>query len=450
MPSPHCCPSRATFFTGLYPSQHGVWNNVAVSNALSHGPFEGVRMFSEDLRDAGYRLYFSGKWHVSSEKGPEAYGFERVYHTGEYGPWPRRPDDREWRHYRQPRELDQGAESRQPGQILRPGYPRYLQYGETENPFHDEDVVNAAVEKLKQLDGEEPYFFFVGPLGPHDPYFVPQRFLDLYDPDEIRLPDNFYDDLLDKPALYRRTKNRFSQLTVQEQKESIRHFYAFCSYEDELFGRILNQVEQSGQMENTLLLYVSDHGDYIGAHGLWAKGLPCFREAYHICSMAGGGVVQQAGRTDCSRISLADWAPTFLELAGAPARPMEGRSLAGLLRGEPPANPRTYTYTQTNGNEIYGIQRAVWNDQWKYVFNTFDYDELYDLEKDPGELHNLLHGLENDEIDASPYGPVVRQLCRALWDFALQHQDNCVNPYIMTALAPYGPRILWQTDPRDQ
>ena len=83
-------------------------------------------------------------------------------------------------------------------------------------------------------------------------------------------------------------------------------------------------------------------------------------------------------------------------------------------------------------------------------FNTFDYDELYDLEKGPGELHNLLHGLENDEIDASPYGPVVRQLCRALWDFALQHQDNCVNPYIMTALAPYGPGILWQTDPRDQ
>lgn len=439
-----------TFFTGQYPSQHGVWNNVDVSNALSHGPFEGVRMFSEDLRDAGYRLYFSGKWHVSSEKGPEAYGFERVYHTGEYGPWPRRPDDREWRHYRQPQDLDQGDETRQPGQILRPGYPRYLQYGETENPFHDEDVVNGAVEKLKQLDGKEPYFFFVGPLGPHDPYFVPQRFLDLYDPDEIRLPDNFYDDLLDKPALYRRTKNRFSQLTVQEQKESIRHFYAFCSYEDELFGRILNQVEQSGQMENTLLLYVSDHGDYIGAHGLWAKGLPCFREAYHICSMAGGGVVQQAGRTDCSRISLADWAPTFLELAGAPARPMEGRSLAGLLRGEPPANPRTYTYTQTNGNEIYGIQRAVWNDQWKYVFNTFDYDELYNLERDPGELHNLLHGLENDEIDASPYGPVVRQLCRALWDFAMQHQDNCVNPYIMTALAPYGPGILWQTDPRDQ
>lgn len=59
---------------------------MAVSNALSHGPFEGVRMFSEDLRDAGYRLYFSGKWRVSSEKGLEAYGFERVYHTGEYGP----------------------------------------------------------------------------------------------------------------------------------------------------------------------------------------------------------------------------------------------------------------------------------------------------------------------------------------------------------------------------
>lgn len=79
-PSPHCCPSRATFFSGLYPSEHGIWNNVDVSNALSHHLFDDVRLFSEDLADAGYRLNFSGKWHVSSERGPDSYGFELLRH----------------------------------------------------------------------------------------------------------------------------------------------------------------------------------------------------------------------------------------------------------------------------------------------------------------------------------------------------------------------------------
>lgn len=74
--SPHCCPARATFFTGLYPSQHGVWNNVKVSNALSRGFYEGVRLFSEDLKAAGYRMYFSGKWHASTLETPLDRGFD--------------------------------------------------------------------------------------------------------------------------------------------------------------------------------------------------------------------------------------------------------------------------------------------------------------------------------------------------------------------------------------
>lgn len=74
-PSPHCCPSRASFFTGLYPSEHGVRNNVDVGNALSRGPFPGTRLFSDDLKDAGYELYFSGKWHVSSLDTPADRGW---------------------------------------------------------------------------------------------------------------------------------------------------------------------------------------------------------------------------------------------------------------------------------------------------------------------------------------------------------------------------------------
>lgn len=339
--------------------------------------------------------------------------------------------------------MDTGEEERTEGRILRPGYPPYIQYGIDESPFDDAEVAQAAADYLAQMeDKDSPFFLYVGPLGPHDPYFVPQRFLDLYPIEDIRLPDNFADSMDDKPAMYRRTQDRYSQLTLEEHRECIRRFYAFCSYEDYLFGKVLEQVEKRGIMENTLILYVSDHGDYMGSHGLWAKGLPCFQEAYRVCAMAGGGVVKSPGREETALLSLADWYPTFLELAGLPPRNTSGRSLVPFLRQERVENWRTECYSQTNGNEAYGIQRAVWNHKWKYVFNAFDYDELYDLENDPGELHNLLHGIKDRDIPNSVYGPVVKEMCKKLWQFAREHQDNCVNPYIMTAFAPYGPGIL--------
>ena len=96
-------------------------------------------------------------------------------------------------------------------------------------------------------------------------------------------------------------------------------------------------------------------------------------------------------------------------------------------------------YTQTNGNERYGIQRAVWNRKWKYVFNGFDYDELYDLERDPLEMHNLLHNSEEE------YQEIVEEMCKKMWTFARDTGDNCTCPYIMVSLAPFGPGIIWET-----
>lgn len=301
-------------------------------------------------------------------------------------------------------------------------------------------MARAAADKLLHMEDNAPFALYVGPLGPHDPYHVPQRFLDLYPKGGLPLPDNYDDDMADKPALYRRTKSRYSQLTREEHQESVRRYYAFCSYEDYLFGLVMDALEKSGRREDTLVLYCSDHGDYVGAHGLWAKGLPCFREAYDICCMAGGAGIMNPGRDEDAPVSLADWAPTFLEMAGIPvSRPFAGRSLAPFLRNEPAENWREDCFTQSNGNEIYGIQRAVWNRQWKYVFNSFDFDELYDLTCDPLELKNLIYEAQPER---GPYADVVRAMCRKLWRFAYDTHDNCVNPYIMTALAPFGPGIL--------
>ena len=455
--SPHCCPSRASFFSGLYPSQHGVWNNVDVGNTLSQGLFEDVRLWSSDLREAGYDLFFSGKWHVDRRRPPADFGWsvgssekaraaqetlrEKSLNLAETSRDPNRPHTREWLPYltgaRHPQRTVRG-----PGEILRPGYPPYIHYGIKEPPVYDEPVLAealAAIGARRQGTSDRPWCQYIGTIGPHDPYFVPQRFLDWYDPAAIELPSSYSDRMTDKPGLYRRTRQRFDQLSDAEQREGIRHYLAYCSYEDDLFGQVLRALEASGEAENTLVLYLSDHGDYVADHGLWCKGLPCFESAYHIpCVMRWPVGIKNPGRTVDAFVSITDFAPTFLELAAVKPRRLAGSSLVPFIDAQSDIPWRDAVFTQSNGNELYGIQRSVMTRSWKYVYNGFDFDELYDLEADPGETVN--------RIDDPACSGIIRQLSRRLWQFAQATDDVCINPYIMVALAPYGPSEAFRSD----
>ena len=333
-PSPHCCPSRATFFSGLMPSQHGVWHNVENNNAISRDLYEGVKLFPEDLKENGYHTFFSGKWHVSAFAGSEEHGFDEIlrYFTSNYGQMERgyRIHSEDWDNfYSDSAAIDREGDEKEFGQIIRPGYPKYFQFGVDENPFGDRDSVDRAVEALGNY-----------------------------------------------------------------------------------------------------------HGDLAGAHGMWSKGIPCYRESYNICAMIGGPGVHP-GIEKNHFVSLADFAPTILELAGiSEEREFAGCSLVPFLEGQIPEHWRAETYTQTNGNEMYGIQRAVFDHKWKYVFNGFDYDILYDLENDPQEMHNI--------IDKENSGKIVKEMCRKMWRFGKQVTDNCTCPYIMTSFAPYGPGIIFE------
>ena len=431
-PSPHCCPCRATFHSGLYPSRHGVWNNVCNDQALSRGLKDGVRLWSDDLAEAGYRMAWSGKWHVSVTETPKDRGWEELIVTG-YRP---REHGRGWDW---PREQAQKTESsrRGEGQILCPGWGTYTLYGpqERDESWVDERIVAGALEALARLaGGKDPWALYVGVNGPHDPYFVPQRFIDLYDPDSVPLPASYEDDLAEKPRVYRRMRRmRFGQLTPREVREGVRHFWAYCSYLDEMFGRVLAALDATGSADNTVVLYCSDHGDYCGDHGLFCKGIPCFRGAYHVPAIfrwpAG---MAEPGRRVEQLVSLADFAPTFTELAGARADPgLTGRSLLPFLRGRTPPSWRDEIHTQCNGVELYYTQRSVMTRDWKYVYNGFDDDELYDLRSDPHEMRNL--------ASDPAWEAVKRRMCRRMWRFACREQDSAMLGYITVTLAPYGP-----------
>ncbi len=426
--------------TGLYPSRHGIHNNVNTQTAINYELQAGVETFAEHLKAAGYRMPFTGKWHVSAHETPADRGWDVLDPLPRPGPSVARDVDR-WEHIA----FDQELPPRTPGHVQRPGWGDFEVYRTLDNVgerayegLRDFQVTRRAIQWLRTAAGQEdtPWMLWIGTIGPHDPFNVPARYRDLYDVRQIELPASYADSLQDKPAIYQRQRRQlWDQLTPTEVRDSIAHYWAYCTIQDALLGEVLDALEETGQADNTLVVFLSDHGDYCGAHGLYLKGVPAFREAYHVpCIMRWPNGITNPGRTVDKLVSLADFAPTFLELAGIETKQRPtGASLVPFLEDCSPTAWREFLCTQLNGVELYYTQRTVFDRRYKYVFNGFDFDEFYDWEKDPHEMTN--------RIDDPAYEPIRRRLIRALWEFAAREEDHIFNPYGTVALMPYGPAL---------
>ncbi len=463
-PTAHCCPSRASFMTGLYPSRHGVHNNVSNPVRQSSGLREGVRCFSEDMRESGYRLAYAGKWHVSDVEDPADRGWEELEVTGRRGSF----HHARYEHFDALAAQGRSPEPRRPGCVWRPGWGDYQLYGSRPDSgpagyenVHDWKIAASAIAALPSLTSDDrPWMLYCGTGGPHDPFIVPARYATMYDPDEVPLPPSFTDSLADKPRIYQRMRHMYwGQLTEREVRESIAHYWGYCTMLDAMLGELLAALEASGQMDDTVIVLTSDHGEYCGAHGLYCKGVPAFREAYNVpLAVRWPGGVASPGRAVDRFTSHCDLAQTFRDLAGCDvASDMPGRSLLPLFAGEAPADWRDEMHFQLNGVELYYSQRTCLTDQWKYVYNGFDFDELYDLKHDPHEMVNLaaperwpqplLHTGERatgTEYQPWPHLPpeleaVRRDMLARIWRFGRQEQDCLFNPYATVAMAPWGP-----------
>lgn len=433
-PMAHCCPARASFMTGLYPSQHGVHNNVLNEQAIRTGLRPGVETFSERLAEAGYDLYYAGKWHVSAEERPRHRGWTelecssiagRDFHGVRREVWPKR-------------DPELGRTERAPGEVLRPGWGSYRLYG-TGDAQADRDwaAVHSACDKLWSLKGRSrPWCVYVGTNAPHDPFVVPAKYARMYDPDLIALPPSYADDLRDKPAVYRRMRRLWDQLDEREVRESIAHYWGFCTLVDEMFGRVLATVEEIGAAADTLVLFLSDHGEHCGAHGLYLKGLSTFDEGYRVPALVRWpGRIARPGSSVDDFVTLMDFAPTLLEAAGAqPLRRSAGRSLLPFLEGRRPADWRQDIYAQCNGVEVYCTRRMVRDRRHKFVYTPIDVDELYDLELDPHEMRNI--------IDDPAQAQVKERLYRRMWELAYDTEDTIFNPYASVATADFGPAVM--------
>ena len=252
-----------------------------------------------------------------------------------------------------------------------------------------------ALDFLKEASiRNQPWACFVSFSEPNVPVIPGQRMFDKYDVDTIPLPENLHGPFDGEPSLYRRIREVYAGVTKRNWRELRACYFALISELDEQLGRLIDLLDARGITENTYVFVLSDHGRYVGAHGFDNHNFGAFEEAYRIpLVISGPGVNHDVVRT--AHISIADCCPTILELAGAQMiSDIDGASFAAILRDPGPyTNTWDHSY-QTSCAEFHGTrfllsQRILWHRNWKYVFNGFDYDELYDLEQDPHETCNL-------------------------------------------------------------
>src|SRR5690606_551645 len=293
-------------------------------------------------------------------------------------------------------------------------------------------LVDRGLEFLQEATtGDAPWALFISTEAPHDPYVVPRALYEGYDPDAIELPASFGDDLSGRPAVYRRIAAAWEQLSDELVRQASAWYCAACSGIDDQFGRLLTALQESGQLQDTIVVFTSDHGDYLGAHGLFLKGVAPFEEVYRVPLLVSGPGIEP-GTVIPEPVSLLDLGRTLVTLLLGEDFGGHGRDLSTRLRGGPPLE-RPQAYAEFHGQRLRYTQRIVWRERFKYVFNGFDDDELYDLVEDPHELVNLAK--EPGSAD------VLRELAAAMWRVAKETGDDTLAEaeYGMFRFAPIGP-----------
>jgi arylsulfatase A-like enzyme len=427
-----CCPSRAALLSGQFPWHNGVLNQVHVPERTRSDMLPGVRTYSQHLREAGYRLGYAGKWHASWDRLPTDFGFHDLRAPHGCNPDLLRAagfaDTQAGRGPR--REIEVECE------VTWPGDTPHLFYGINHGPEEATGAyrtTGAGIELLERYAGDPatPWLVTINVVEPHDPYTPLARYAERYDPADVALPASWRDDFAGKPNLNRREAGLWAALTEDQVRAAIARYWAYCEQVDAQVGRVLDALERTGQADTTLVVFTSDHGDLAGAHRQFLKGWQPYEETYRVpLVLRWPGVVAPGGV--CHRlVQLHDLAHTFAAVAGAaPLEPADGRSLLPLLTDPGDAAWEDVAFCCYYGGEFLYTQRMVITPRHKYVFNGFDFDELYDLEEDPHELRNAL--------DDPAYAAVRDELRALLYERMARHGD----PYAQNryGAARYLPR----------
>lgn len=411
---PLCVPARTALATGIYPTKNGVvYNDWQGKTAGDWVPIH------RKLKEAGYRVGHVGVDHIRVRPPMREQGLDFFVSQEDYEQWAAGQGiatRRESRQLARVREEIEGAyEERQYSNH------RAERWDGPEEHLKDHYFKEKALEFIRET-GSEPFALFVYLWAPHPPFKVPEPYYSMYDPEQIVLPDNVGTASRREPALRRLgTPAQMAEgVTQEEWRQAWAAHLGLTTMADHYFGEIVDALKEKHVYDNTCVLYTSDHGEHLGQHRMYQK-MEMYQEAVHVPFVLKVPGVEPGTVGDV--ISHLDIYPTFCEAAGISGEDREGLSLLDAAR-QKHGDENRIVYAQYSGNPGYGtIRRAAVSRRYKYVYDGSREEELYDLERDPGEMNNVAGEPE--------YDGAVRAMREACKNYHQEQEDFFIwNPEV--------------------
>lgn len=420
-----CGPSRAVILTGKYSHLNGMFDNATT--------FDGSQpTFPKIMQRAGYRTAMIGKWHLVSDPT----GFDHWEVLIGQGPY-----------FNPPMKTPAGV-------VQHTGYTTDI-------------ITDLALEYLKNRDAEKPFLLMWQHKAPHREWQSHPRHRHLFADQSLPEPDNLFDDYrhrgraaalqemtiardmtpLDlklvppreaneeqlkewhatfdaENARFQRDKPTGDERTRWNYQRYMKEYLRAVAAVDDGVGRVLDYLESSGLAKNTIVVYTSDQGFFLGEHGWYDKRWMYEESLRSPLLVRWPGVVQPSSTSDAMVLNL-DFPETFLDAAGVPIpADMQGRSMVPILRGETPANWRKsiyYRYYEYPAVHAVRQHYGVRNERYKLIYYPeFAEWELFDLEKDPKEMKSVYSDAE--------YASIVAEMKAELSRLKEQYQDDDRQP----------------------
>lgn len=380
--SPLCVPARMSFMTGKYVHREEIWDNGVPlrSDAIT---------WAHRLANGGYKTALSGKMHFI---GPDQHhGFDEVLASDETVCAKKVEVDFRWVDEVSPR-----PNSRARFDAAGPGGGAHID--------HDRAVTKTCLEYLdrqasvsRSAAGAQPFLLCAGYNSPHFPLIAPEDYYSIYHPDTVDMPVAWDQPIADLGPHQQRLRTLFGLqgLTEDQVRRARAAYFGLISWMDHEAGLLIDKLEETGLIDNTIVIYTADHGDMAGTHGLWWKS-SFYEQAVHIPLVIRTPGDVHAGARRSELISHLDLSATILDLAGVSAQVdvsegMDGQSLRPLLDAGQDGHVtwRDHAisdyYAQASRNPMRMIR------QGNYKLNIYHGEtlELFDLAADPYEMDNL-------------------------------------------------------------
>lgn len=388
---PLCSPARGALFTSKWHTQSGMLDNLGVGYSRQ-APLE---MDEKTWLDAavknGYHVGYYGKWHLGPD-GPIHRGVQRHPESIEDFQKPYVPGVSKYTYKRcEKGYIIEGEETLKEG--ISPFYGTTDMSIEETNPYIVAEQAKSFLKEYSEQEMEQPFLLTVSINDPHFPHYLPEDYVNDFDPFDVELPANLENDFNDKPWFHNKSwwpSMETGKLRKEEWREVIKYAYMHRMLVDKALGQVIDQLDQLGLTEETTIIFTSDHGDMCGAHNRFDKGPYYYDEVWRVPLIIKDKAYDSAVQN--AFVSLLDVGRTVFDMVDESLEvAYEGKNLLPLTgTAETPKNwpKEVYGMYDTYNGMSFKI-RAIRNERFKYVYNPQSVDELYDMKNDPGETTNL-------------------------------------------------------------